>query len=169
MTDKCWGGPTERQEKRPPIGSVTSFIYCYHLSLTFLSDNASVHKESSITILLLFSTVTTIAVKYKYIKNIAIISQSLHFHIVSGSTYVSKTGTEDYCQKPEKSLDKWSLQSNGKSVWNPINHGTGDWLKDLLFTTSLLWDPDKIIDCEAVKKAWLRRCIDRKSKTFQLL
>lgn len=46
--------------------------------------------------------------------------------------------TEDYCQKSEKPLDKWSLQSNGKISVSPINHSSGDWLKDLLFTKSLV-------------------------------
>lgn len=50
----------------------------------------------------LFCAVITNAIKCKYIKYIVIINHSLHFHM-----------TTDFCQKPEKSLDKWSLQSNG--------------------------------------------------------
>lgn len=168
MTDKCRGGPTEWQEERPPIGPRNWFylsLHLFSLSLFFLTMPRCVKKHK----MPLFCAVTTNAIKYEYIKNIVIINHSLHFHIVSGSTYVSETATEDYCQKPEKTLDKWTLQSNGKSVWSPINHSTGDCLKDLLFTNSLVWDPDKIIDCEAVKMAWLRRCIDHKSKTFQTM
>lgn len=146
------------------------FYLLLHLSLVFLFDNASMQKEThnlkkyEMPLFSLF--VTTNAIRYKYIKHITIINHSIFPYCKWVYVYLKNCkNCTVYCQKPEKPLDKWSLQSNGKSVWNPINHSTGDWLKDLLFTTCLVWDPEKIIDCEAVKMAWLRTCIDHKSKT----
>lgn len=154
MTDKWRGGPAEWRDGRPPTRPVLSVV----LSVLFLTTCVKKEKKKKDgTILLGRYQCHPIQIH----ENTPIINHSLHFHIASGSTSVSKTST-DYCQKPETSLDKRSLQSNGKSVWNPINHGTGDWLKDRLFTNGLVSDPDKIIDCEAVRMAWLRRCIDRK-------
>ncbi len=161
MTDKCRGGPTEWQGERPLVGTVLSIATPFPRSSFDKCIKNHKLKNSEMP---LFWVVSSNATKHKYINNIVIINP---LYIVSGFTYsMSQETAADYGPKSEKCLDKWSLQSNGKSIWNPINHGTGDWLKEKSFSNGLLWDPDKIIDCEAVKIAWLRRCIDRKSKVF---
>ena len=111
MTDKCRGGPTERQEIKASHWPRNQFYWLLHLSpFTFLTQCIKKY------LWLLFCSVTTISVKYKFIKKYYCNHKSVS--IVPYAKWVcicvSKTATEDHCQKPETSLDKWRLRSNGK-------------------------------------------------------